>query len=256
MNKVTIRKWQFGKLMITGVFALVFLAIGLLLGFFYLQNNDDALLFGAVVMFAVGLPATVAMIRMVREQKVIGNEFYSLDQGRGSRELLDRARQIESRLKGTPFFVETNEDGIRILSELTEKNEASLTAGRTVYKPGVILLKTGQLNKYKQLSLDVKVEKDGDTYQLTPFLIGGKQMSISVQGEVNPKDGTMTWEHFVANNENDIDALLKEIAKQDGWKTGFNAEANFALLMALLGGGGALLTIIGFIIRAILGWLK
>lgn len=245
-----VKSWTLGPATSAFLLSLIFNAfgIGLLYHYFTSIYRSDWELFGAAVVFAVGIPGLLAMFGILHERKVIKKEFFPLSITAGADHVLDLAHKLQDRLSPYHCLVETNEDGIRISRLLSPEEEAKLTSGETLYNEGTVLLKTLQKNKFKRLNFETALTKESGIYHQKTRIVGGRSISFSYRAELDPKNGNIQVNKSLSNPQH-LGDILKLSKKEDNWKEAFDAETKYALQMAALGGGGAIVVLIGFFIQ-------
>lgn len=203
-------------------------------------------------MFAVGIPGALCFLGILHERKVVKKEFFPLNDGVGESHVLDLANKLQDRLSSMNFLVETNEDGIRISRLLSTEEEAKLTSGETLYNEGIVLLKTIQKHKFIRLNFEMALTKENDIYHQKTRLVCGRSIHLSYRAEMNSKNGMMHVQKS-QSRPNSLGDILKISQKEDHWKEAFDAESKYTLQMGALGGGGAILVLLGFFIEWLVG---
>lgn len=252
--KFMVKSWTLGPATSSFFLSLIFNVFGLVILYHYFTSfyRSDWELFGAAVMFAVGIPGALCFLGILHERKVAKKEFFPLNDGVGESHVLHLANKLQDRLSSLNFLVETNEDGIRISRLLSTEEEAKLTSGKPLYNDGIVLLKTIQNHKFIRLNFEMALTKENDIYHQKTRLVGGRSIHLSYRAEMNSKNGMMHVQKS-QSRPNSLGDILKISQKEDHWKEAFDAESKYALQMGALGGGGAILVLLGFFIEWLVG---
>lgn len=241
------------KIFIVGVFFIVFTAIGVFTFLLTKDHYDKIILLVSLLFIFIGLCALFYMIKMIEETRKIKEDFHNLSESKGDAKTLEIANKLQNRLAGLNYVVQTNDNGFRVLEDLDETHIERINYGKSIYLPGYNFIKTLSNNTYKEISIDMKYKNvDGQIIQ-KPILIGGKSFRFKASMQIErDENGNIITTSAGLKNINLLQEVIFEAKKEDGWKTSFDAESKFALIMAIIGGGGAIITAIALLIDAIL----
>lgn len=242
------------KVLIVAIFFVIFL--GSTYGLFLLNKaQPSGLLLSMTLFFAFMTScALYYMIQMIMETRKIKGPFYNLQESRGDSHILDFANRLQKRLYGLRYIVQTNDDGFRVIEDLDESQVLSLERGRKVYTQGATFFKTINPNKFKEITTEFIYEKVGDEILEKQRLLGGKKIFFTSRTEIKrDSDGKIDIKSTGLRNRDILQEVLFESRREDGWKTSLDAESKFALIMAIIGGVGGLITAIYHLFNWIFG---
>lgn len=240
------------KVLILSMFFLVFSGFGVLMLLASRGREDDTLLYTSSIFLFVGLCAFYFIIKMIQEVRLIKEPFYNLSENKADALTQERAEKLQEQLNGLRYIVQTNDKGFRVIEDFDETQLAKLEQGKKVYTRGYNFLKTSSKDKYKELAIDIEYSKVDGKINEKVNLIGGKSFSFSSNTVIErDENGKIKTTSTGLVNNNVLQEVISEVKDEDGWKTSFDAESKFALIMAILGGGGAILTIILLIYQSI-----
>lgn len=238
------------KVLIVFVFFIIF--SGATVGIYLLyKSNPSTLLLAYLILFAYMSCCTLYyMIQMIQEMKKIKEPFYNLSESKGDPHTLSIARSLEKNSNGLDYLVQSNYEGFRVIEALNETQKEKLDQGKPVYLSGITFFKTINPNKFTEIATEIEVQKINGKIIEKPYLIGGKKLFLSTRIEIQRDANGRILTHSTGFQNRDIlREVLREVQEDDGWKPGFDAESKFGLTMGLIGGGGAILVLLAFIIQ-------
>lgn len=238
------RKSNYIVILITLIFALVFTGIGVLSLFVFLSEKQESwLLMITAVFLYVGISALKSSITLIKEIKILNSEFFPFENRNGSESIIRLAEKLSQRFNGLNYIIQTNEEAIMIFQDLTSKELNQLNEGKKFNSAGILLIRTMNPVKFKQVTIEVQIEKLNHQVVITPAYIGGKSVKYESTVELSyDKENGITKNQLSSHKEKSLATILRESKKEDGWKTTLDAVSLFAIQMAVLGAVGALIT--------------
>ncbi len=246
--KIYRREFQLGPIGALGILIVILLIFSIVLyKIGYKQTGNNYILYGIIALGILILVLLASTIRIYFDQRMISKEFFPLEERRGQENVLQLADKLATRLEGTDYFIQTNEDGLRIIRDIMEYENEFLNFGEIINVPGITILKTSSPNKFKEIRTDFSFKKDGDNLYITPIYLGGKSIKFVSGAQIKKKDDGIEINHSPFQDVDLLSKIIRESKKEDGWKAGLDTVSAIGIFMAIL---GLLIAIgIGFILR-------
>ncbi len=238
------KRIQSSKILLT-IFGIVYTLVAVGLFFFlYMKNKQTWILIPIIAFLIVGIGAFITLSRVVKDGERFDKAFYPVQEGKGPANVQSIAQKLEERLRGTFFIVETNEDGFRVLEGLDEHDEEQMAQGKFGIADGYTYLKTSDPNKFKEIAMELNVWMEDGQVRKEPVYIGGRNVNMSAVVEIERDEEGKIQIQKEADYTAQLTKIIKEAKEQDGWSTSMDEISKYALAMAVLGLGGAILAII------------